>query len=230
MRTPATGRADNAALAADVAARLQALLRHDAESLRALRRRVSGEIATLGPRQVVKLAVELIRTGAPGGHVIAAELIVEHPSALASLRAADLKRLGARMASWGEVDTFALVAGRVWRNGQISDDDVAGWTRSPDRCWRRAALVCTVPLNVKAQGGTGDAARTLAVCELLVRDRDPMVVKAMSWALRALAVRDPGAVRAFMKYHGDALASLVVREVRNKLETGRKAASRAAKR
>ena len=48
---------------------------------------------------------------------------------------------------------------------------------------------------------TGDeryAARTLAVCRTLAADRDDMVVKAMSWALRVLSDRDRPAVEAFM--------------------------------
>jgi 3-methyladenine DNA glycosylase AlkD len=75
-------------------------------------------------------------------------------------------------------------------------------------------------LNVKAQGGSGDAERTLAVCELLVEDRAEMVVKAMSWALRALAVREPRVVERFVDRHQARLAALVKREVGNKLRTG----------
>jgi hypothetical protein len=37
-----------------------------------------------------------------------------------------------------------------------------------------------------------------------------------------LAVRDPDAVRAFLERNDGRLAPLVAREVRNKLETGRK--------
>ena len=96
------------------------------------------------------------------------------------------------------------------------------WTHSKDRWWRRAAVVSTVPLNTKARGGSGDAARTLKICETLIADRDDMVVKAMSWALRALATRDPKAVRRFLRTHGNALAPRVVREVNNKLNTGLK--------
>jgi 3-methyladenine DNA glycosylase AlkD len=51
-----------------------------------------------------------------------------------------------------------------------------------------------------------------------------MVVKALSWALRELVVWDPRAVRGFLEARGDALAPRVRREVRNKLETGRKTA------
>ena len=47
-----------------------------------------------------------------------------------------------------------------------------------------------------------------------------MVVKALSWALRALTVHDPEAVRAFLADHD--VAARVRREVTNKLETGLK--------
>ena len=56
---------------------------------------------------------------------------------------------------------------------------------------------------------------------MLETDRDDMVVKAMSWALRELAKRDPLAVRRFAASHQD-LAPRVVREVTNKLKTGLK--------
>jgi 3-methyladenine DNA glycosylase AlkD len=79
-----------------------------------------------------------------------------------------------------------------------------------------------VPLNKKARGGSGDADRTLAVCRLLVEDRDDMVVKALSWALRDLAGPDPKAVGAFLKEYEGRLAGRVVREVGNKLKTGLK--------
>jgi 3-methyladenine DNA glycosylase AlkD len=57
---------------------------------------------------------------------------------------------------------------------------------------------------------------------MLEADRDPMVVKALSWALRVLSKRDPEAVRAHLAARSGALAALVRREVRNKLETGLK--------
>lgn len=124
------------------------------------------------------------------------------------------------MNSWGAVDVFGcLLAGPVWRAGQVPDSLIHRWACHPDRWWRRAALVSTVPLNVKAQGGTGDTNRTLAVCRLLVDDRDDMVVKAMSWALRALGTREPNAVQRFLIDYKGRLASRVVREVGNKLRT-----------
>jgi 3-methyladenine DNA glycosylase AlkD len=53
-----------------------------------------------------------------------------------------------------------------------------------------------------------------------------MVVKAMSWALRALAQRDANAAERFVERSRSRLASRVVREVGNKLRTGLKSGRR----
>jgi 3-methyladenine DNA glycosylase AlkD len=151
------------------------------------------------------------------------ELVAYHRAALASLDTARLEALGCDIASWEAVDTFCLyLAGPVWREGQVSDDVIQSWAASPNRWWRRAALVSTVPLNSRARGGRGDAARTLAICTLLVGDRDDMVVKALSWALRELAKHDADAVHGFIDAQQSILAARVSREVRNKLATGLK--------
>jgi 3-methyladenine DNA glycosylase AlkD len=60
------------------------------------------------------------------------------------------------------------------------------------------------------------------VCERLVDDRDDMVIKAMSWALRVLIVWNEEEGAVFVARHQDRFASRVVREVRNKLGSGRK--------
>jgi 3-methyladenine DNA glycosylase AlkD len=57
---------------------------------------------------------------------------------------------------------------------------------------------------------------------MLVDDRDDMVVKALSWALRELSKADRAAADAFVATHEDALAPRVKREVANKLRTGLK--------
>ena len=153
-------------------------------------------------------------------------VLQRHPAAMRGLRWRELKRMGEAVDSWWAVDTLAVLAGTAWREGRISDYRVGQWTRSPNRWWRRTALVCTVCLNRKSLGGEGDAPRTLAVCEALVADRDDMVVKALSWALRDLSKRDRGAVERFLAKHEEGLAARVKREVRCKLETGRKSPRR----
>jgi 3-methyladenine DNA glycosylase AlkD len=79
-----------------------------------------------------------------------------------------------------------------------------------------------VALNVRSRGGRGDVRRTLDICEILADDRDEMVAKALSWALRELVVHDPVAVERFLKKHDQVLPALVRREVKNKLMTGLK--------
>jgi 3-methyladenine DNA glycosylase AlkD len=154
---------------------------------------------------------------------VAYELIQRHPTAPGGLDARNLERLGRGMSDWAEVDCFSVyLSGPAWRRRRIGDSVIRGWARSPDRWWRRAALVSTVPLNSRAHGGEGDSRRTLRVCRMLERDRDPMIVKAVSWALRELAKRDPESVRRFLSDRSDALAALVKREVRDKLDTGLK--------
>jgi 3-methyladenine DNA glycosylase AlkD len=121
------------------------------------------------------------------------------------------------------VDAFArILSGPAWLRGQVDGRLIHAWAGSDDLWWRRAALVSTVALNVRSQGGPGDVPRTLEVCRLLAGDPEDMVVKALSWALRQLVPHDPEAVRDLLEDYDDALAPRVKREVGNKLETGLK--------
>jgi 3-methyladenine DNA glycosylase AlkD len=192
-------------------------------SVRLIRRRLSRDLRSAPSAFVLDVANALTRRDAPFDRFIAAELLAAHPPAMRSLRVQDIRRLGRGMDSWDDVDVFAcFLSGPVWRAGQLSDAEIRRWARSADQWWRRAAVVSTVPLNNRARGGHGDPERTLATCRLLLADRNPMVVKALSWALRELAKRDPTAVRRFITKHATSIPALVRREVRNKLETGLK--------
>ena len=187
-------------------------------------RSIAGDLARQlreKPATTVELASMLVGSGGYSERTLAYLLLSRHRAAFASLHADRIEALGRGNDNWGSVDAFGtLVAGPAWLAGQLDAARIERWARSPDRWWRRAALVCTTALNKKSAGSAGDAPRTLAICELLLDDRDDMVVKAESWALRALSERDPDAVRAFLDAHEDALAAPVRREVRHKLETG----------
>jgi 3-methyladenine DNA glycosylase AlkD len=205
---------------------LAAMSAQTVPAMRVLRRGWSRRAEASPPHVVLELAERLAPTGG-WERIVAYELVANHPGAMRALTPRRLRVLGRGMNSWGLVDTFACyLAGPAWREGQVPDSVVQAWCRSEDRWWRRAALACTTALNVPARGGKGDAARTLAICALLLDDRDDMVVKAMSWALRSLSQRDPKAVKAFMAKHADALAPRVMREVGTKLTTGRKTAKK----
>jgi 3-methyladenine DNA glycosylase AlkD len=209
------------AVAARMEGEIGALTVRDTAAVRAVRRRFSRELRTAPAASILAAARRLIDDY--DRRWVAYELIRDHPAAFAGLDAAALEALGAGIDSWCTVDSFArTLAGPAWLAGLVGDEVIGRWARSPDRWWRRAALVSTVALNVRSHGGPGDVRRTLTVCRRLVGDKDDMVVKGLSWALRELVVHDPEAVGRFLEEFEDSLASRVKREVRNKLRTGLK--------
>jgi len=212
-----------ASTADEISKRLFSLANPNTEDIRALRREYSKHLAKSPGRFVVKVALRILSNNTTAHRFVAYELVNKHPQALESLTQRDIQQFGRGINSWGSVDMFGCyLAGPAWREHQLSERVIHRWARSKDQWWRRAALVSTVPLNNKARGGKGDPIRTLEICELLVADRDDMVVKALSWALRELSKRDPVAVRQFLIRNRARLAARVIREVSNKLSTGRK--------
>ncbi|HJR59472.1 MAG TPA: DNA alkylation repair protein [Vicinamibacterales bacterium] len=193
-------------------------------SVRSVLRRYTKGLAHDPPETVVAVAKGLLGGGAWPERVIAFELVASRPDARRQLRAADYDGWAEGLADWGSIDLYAVtIAGLAWREGHVSDTQVMKWSRSTDRWRRRLALVATVPLNSRARGGSGDTHRTLNICRMLADDRDDMVVKALSWALRELSKRDPGSVARFVREEDGRLAARVRREVTSKLATGLKA-------
>ncbi len=201
-------------------------------AIRPIRRDLSRQVSPASSDSVLALVLAIVerslQDGEPDLRWVGYEIAHHHRPTLASLDLDKLEELGSSLDSWDSVDVFSLyLAGPTWRNGQIDDADVHTWARSADRWWRRVALVSTVALNLKARGGTGDVARTMAVCRMLANDGDDMVVKALSWALRAAVPYDRQAVEDFLAQYDHCLAGRVKREVTTKLRTGRKNPRRA---
>jgi len=175
------------------------------------------------PGEVLALARLLIAANVHEMRQLAYELIEAHKGAFGLLNGELLEELGTGMDNWATVDCFCVaLSGRAWQQALIGDKAIESWARSENRWWRRAALVSTVPLNLKSRGGCGDPERTFRICGMLAGDHDDMVVKALSWALREYAKRDGKAVRSFINEHDRLLHRRVVAEVQRKLTTGRK--------
>jgi 3-methyladenine DNA glycosylase AlkD len=205
-----------AAAAAQVAADIAALPKRDTPSIRAVRRRWSAMLKSAPADEVLTLAEAFERHAGQAAKWVAYELIRFHPGAFAGVGEGEIAGCAARCASWYAVDAFGtILAGPMWAKGRIGDVLVDGWSKSPDRWLRRLALVATV-------GAKAHAGRTLPICRRLACDRDDMVEKALSWALRVLSQRDRPAVEAFMVEMETALGARVRREVRHKLATGLK--------
>ena len=190
---------------------------------RLLRRQWSKRLHHLKADEMLAFTLKLQQNESIFHRFIATELVHHHRPAMSALQTNWLRQFGVGMTRWEAVDSFGCyLSGPAWREQQVSGAEIKRWARSNDLWWRRAALVSTVPLNNKARGGSGDTPRTLMICSMLIDDREDMVVKAMSWALRELAKRDDDAARRFVKEHQQRLAARVVREVNNKLTTGKK--------
>jgi hypothetical protein len=214
--------------AAQIANDIAALPRRDTASVRDVRRHWSQALKAASADEVLSIAKAVEAAAGQTGKWVGYELIRFHPAAFAAVTEADIADFESRLASWYAVDAFGtILAGPLWARGWLSDDVVDRWSMSADRWLRRLALVATVGLNAGASGGAGDAARTLAICRRLASDRDDMVEKAMSWALRFLSQRDRPSVERFMIEMDGKLPARAVREVRNKLATGLKNPRRA---
>ncbi len=181
------------------------------------------EIKEWSPEKLLEFSKELVETRILECNMVACELLWKNKNALRLIRLKDIEDLGQNIDNWVSVDMLSImISGQAWRENQITSEDVLNWLKSENRWWRRTAVVSTVPLNLRSRGGTGDAKRTLLICEKVVADRDDMIVKALSWALRELSKSDKPAVKAFMKKYDSQLANKVKREVYTKLKTGRK--------
>ena len=192
--------------------------------MRSVARNAAKRLKDSAAEEVLSIADELVELDEPGTRMVAFELVYRHRQTREALDWQWLERLGRTLDGWSSVDHFGRrLSGPAWQRGQITDAKVRKWARSQDFWWRRVGLVSTVALNERHLG-RGDANRTLAICELFVDDRADLLVKALSWALRELGRRDPEAVVAYINEREDRLAPRVLREVRNKIETGHKMA------
>ncbi len=186
-------------------------------------KKLKTKIKDFSSRQKIDLAIDLVEQNIFECQHIAYELIRREKETRKSLTREDFTKLAKNLDNWVSVDTFSVyIGGFLWQNGILKDGDILQWTQSENRWKRRMSLVCTVGLNQKSHGGKGDPGRTIMICKALASDKDDMVVKALSWALRELSKRDKDIVQEFIEQYQHVLHKKVFREVNNKLTKGTK--------
>lgn len=205
-----------------IRAGIAALPKQDTPHLRALRKAWSARLKSASPAEVIAVAQGYEQDARQEAKWLGYELIRFHPPAFAALSRDEVTDFAGRAESWYAVDAFGtILLGPLWARGKVSDPMIEALARSDSRWLRRLSLVATVGRNGRPHAP--DVGRTLAVCRILAADRDDMVEKALSWALRFLAQRGQAeAVVAFMAELGETLPARVRREVRHKLSTGLK--------
>lgn len=208
-------------------AEIAALPKRDTPHLRALRKGWSAALKAESGPHVVAIAEALEAVSPQEGKWLAYELIRSHKAAFAAVSLTVVERFAEHAASWYAVDALGtILTGPLWAADRLPDDRVEAWSRAEDRWRRRLSLVTTVGRNATRPWPE----RTFELCRGLADDRDDMVEKAVSWALRFLSQRDKPAVEAFMAAHGEAFRPRVKREVAHKLATGLKSGARSAPR
>jgi len=155
--------------------------------------------------------------------LLAVYLLERYHRWIPELNWADFDRWRRRVDNWEVGDGLAMWVLGPWllADPQGRLDHLRQLIPDPELWSRRLALVATVPVN---RSGPGFAVPELTL-ELVGRvraERDPMITKAVSWALRGLAEVHPKPVAAYLEANRDLLAPLVVREVSAKLSTGLK--------
>lgn len=180
-------------------------------------------LAGFTSQEWINLCIQLTQTGIFESQILAYEILWKNKDALKCLNFKQVLELKGEPDNWVSVDSYStMIAGWHWREGTLPDTQIFEWLKSKNSWLRRIAVVCTIPLNLKSKGGTGDVRRTLMICEKVIDDNELIILKALSWALRELSKVDKPAVENFLRKHWNRLHPKVRREVTAKLETGRK--------
>ena len=192
-------------------------------NLKKVLKKLKGQTKEYSARQKIELAIQMGQTGIFDCQHTGLVFLGEDKKALKELTVKDIDSLLVNMDNWASVDTFGLyILGYAFRENIISIKKLKSYYQSKDFWLRRLPIVATVRLNLRSRGGKGDPERTLEVCEWAIDDHADLINKAMSWALRELAKVDAIPVIDFIDQYEDRLHSRVLREVRNKIKTGRK--------
>lgn len=158
-------------------------------------------------------------------------ILGRHRAARAAAGPADVDRWLTKLTGWAEIDHLCqslFPAEQLLADWPAWQAALEGWSRSDSAAHRRAALVLmTGPVRRSADDRL--ARQAFAALDRLGGETDPLISKAVSWLLRALAARHGPAVAFWLEAHGAAAPAFVVREVRAKLATGRKSAVRGAR-
>jgi 3-methyladenine DNA glycosylase AlkD len=126
-------------------------------------------------------------------------------------RSWQLIRRAAREADdWATVDALAHPAGKGILNEPYRWAELEQLVYSPRRWERRfvGSTVATIPFVDRTRGRTADVVEHgLALIRELIGDAEPDVQKALSWALRSLAMIDTTAVADFLTTEADTAAA-----------------------
>jgi len=172
-------------------------------------------------RELIALA-ELFWFGESRDEAIPIELIGLSKRRIPDLPWSFFDRWRKPLSSWHDTDGLGIYVFGPWLAADLARRTrrLEELIRAREGCSRRLALVGTVILNRRHE--TAVPQLTLKLVDAVAADRDPLISKAVSWALRELSKTHRDLVSSYVKKNAMRLPAIALREVRNKLNTGLK--------
>jgi 3-methyladenine DNA glycosylase AlkD len=132
----------------------------------------------------------------------------------------NVKRWVPSVSDWAVADGMAIsITGSLLEKNLISLNDLS-FLKDHSNVFGRRIYITSMVLPVRKD--TSDINLFLSEIENFISDKNKYIYKAVSWVLREGTKKFKTQIHAFLERHSEELHSSVVREVRNKIETGKK--------
>jgi 3-methyladenine DNA glycosylase AlkD len=182
---------------------------------RAIQRRVLAALPAPHAGDVIRFADLCWERGEREFQYAAADVVRRRVTLLGPHDLPALERLVVAKSWWDTVDALSVAIGAVVQAHPGSRELMDRWLES-DNPW----LVRVAILHQERWGGDTDVNWLFAACRRHADNREFFIRKAIGWALRSLAKRDPATVRAFLDAHGGELSGLSRREAERGVARG----------
>ncbi len=123
--------------------------------------------------------------------------------------------------NWEVCDQLASAASSVVAKNHHLFESLQQWTESPNLWRRRFVLATASSLN---HHGLNHVDEVLVLCENLVADSEPMVEKALHWAIREASKKNPDKTYDWLMGKRDKMKRGVLRQAAEKLPEQQRAA------
>jgi 3-methyladenine DNA glycosylase AlkD len=124
------------------------------------------------------------------------------------------------VSDWAVADGMAIIiTGSLLEKNLISLDDLL-FLKDHSNVFGRRIYITSMVLPIRKD--ICDVNLFLSEIEHFIRDKNKYIYKAVSWVLREGTKKFKKQISSFLERHSEELHSSVVREVRNKIETGKK--------
>lgn len=180
--------------------------------------------ASMSQKDFESLIYDLTHASSHNEHSFAGNLLQYMPEHRKHINLICLNSWLEKAHGWGEVDALCqstFTAEEILNNWQTWKSLLTKFSKDQNIHKRRASLVIlTKPVRHSDNKRLTDLAFNLI--NRLKHEKDVLITKAISWLLRDLIVNNRDQVVRYLKANADAIPKIALREVSNKLLTGKK--------